>query len=75
VVAIFTHRTHGPAGATQALDGLVVGLVAPAVFFLALALILPSAGLPGFAIAAAAALTAEAISMLAIPRDQQHVSP
>ena len=70
VLAVATHRSHGALGATQALDGLLLGLAAPAVFFLTLALTLPSAGLGAFAVAAAAALAAQAISMLAIPRDR-----
>jgi Na+/H+ antiporter NhaD/arsenite permease-like protein len=34
------------AGATRTLDGLLLGLIAPAVFFLVLALVLSTAGLP-----------------------------
>lgn len=68
MLAVFTHRTDGSAAATQVFDGLVLGLVAPAVFFLMLALLLPRAGLPAFAVAAAAALAAQALSVLAIPR-------
>jgi hypothetical protein len=69
VLAIFTHHAHGSRAATQALDGLVLGLAAPAVFFLALAVVLPSAGLAAFAIATASALIAQGLTMLAIPRD------
>jgi hypothetical protein len=69
VFAIFTHHAHGPHGATQALDGLVLGLIAPAVFFLVLATTLASVGLPAFAVAAAAAFAAQAASMFAIPRN------
>jgi hypothetical protein len=29
VLAIFTHHTHGPTGAAQVLDGLLLGLPAP----------------------------------------------
>lgn len=68
VLAVFTHRTHGAAGATQALDGLVLGLLAPAVFFLVLALTLPSVGLLAFAIATLAAFAAQTLSLFAIPR-------
>jgi hypothetical protein len=75
VLAIFTHHTDGPAGGIQVLDGLLLGLFAPAVFFLVLALTLPVLGLVGFAIATAAALTAQGITMLAIPRDQQPAVP
>jgi hypothetical protein len=70
-IAIFTHHTHGPAGATQALDGLLLGLAAPAVFFLVLALAIPPVGLAAFAIATAAAVVAQGVTMLAIPRDEQ----
>src|SRR5262245_32126930 len=38
VLAVFTHHSHGPRGATLTLDGLVLGLLAPAVFFLVLSL-------------------------------------
>jgi uncharacterized membrane protein (GlpM family) len=69
VLAVFTHYTHGPHAATQTLDGLLVGLLAAAVFFLALAQTMPSLGLAAFAIAAAAALTVQAFTMFAIPRD------
>jgi hypothetical protein len=69
VVAVFTQRAHGPRAATQALDGLLLGLIAPAVFFVILALALPSVGFVAFAIAAAAAFAAQGASMLAIPRD------
>jgi hypothetical protein len=44
VLAVFTHRGHGPAASSAALDGLVMGLAAPAVFFLALATTLPDPG-------------------------------
>ena len=69
VLAVFTHRTHGARAATQALDGLLIGLIAPAVFFLALALTLPAIGLSAFAIATVAAFAAQGASILAIPRD------
>lgn len=68
VLAIFTQHTHGPGGACGVLDGLLLGLLAPAVFFLVLALTLPPLGLVAFAIAAVAALAAQAVTMLAIPR-------
>lgn len=68
VLAVFTHHTHGPTAATQTLDGLVPGLLAPAVFFLVLALTLQHVGLPAFAFATAAAFAAQALSLLAIPR-------
>jgi hypothetical protein len=69
VLAVFTHRVHGPRAASDALDGLLLGLIAPAVFFLVLALLLRPVGLAAFAAAAAAALCAQGISLLAIPRD------
>lgn len=68
VLAVFTHHSHGPGAATQALDGLVLGLLAPAVFFLLLALTLPAAGLLAFVLATAAAVAAQVVSLLAIPR-------
>jgi uncharacterized membrane protein (GlpM family) len=68
VLAVFTHHTHGPTAATQTLDGLVLGLLAPTVFFLVLALTLQQVGLPAFAFATAAAFAAQALSLLAIPR-------
>jgi hypothetical protein len=71
VLAVFTHRSHGPVGASQVLDGLLLGLFAPAVFFLVLALMLPVVGFVAFAIATAAAITAQGMSMLAMPRDRQ----
>jgi hypothetical protein len=71
VLAIFTHHSHGAASATQTLDGLILGLLAPAVFFLVLALTLSSVGLIAFAIATAAALAAQAVSMIALPRDER----
>jgi hypothetical protein len=69
VLAVFTHHTHGPTGATQTLDGLVLGLVAPAVFFLVLALTLQPIGMLAFAVATAAAFAAQMASLLAIPRE------
>jgi hypothetical protein len=69
VLAMFTHRSHGAGGATQALDGLVLGLLAPAVFFLVLAVSLLHLGLVAFAAATGAALAAQALTLLAIPRD------
>jgi hypothetical protein len=71
VLAAFTHSSHGPAGAMQVLDGLLLGLLAAAAFFFALALLLPVVGLPAFGGAAVAALATQALSMLAIPRDPE----
>jgi hypothetical protein len=41
VLALFSHQAHGPTAAVGVLDGLVVGLLAPAVFFVAVAVGLP----------------------------------
>jgi hypothetical protein len=71
VLAVFTHHSHGPSGATLTLDGLVFGLLAPAVFFLVLALTPPTVGLVAFAFATAAAFVAQALSLFAIPRVPQ----
>jgi uncharacterized membrane protein (GlpM family) len=68
VLAVFTHHTHGHAAARHTLDGLVLGLLAPAVFFLVLALTLQHVGLLAFASATAAAFAAQLLSLLAIPR-------
>ena len=75
VLAVFTHHSHGPAGAGQVLDGLLLGLLAPAVFFLVLALTLPAVGLPAFAIATASAVVAQGVSMLGIAPDQHSSAP
>lgn len=71
VLALSTHHTHGATGAVQVLDGLLLRLLAPAVFFLALALTLPSIGLVAFAVASVLAMATQGASMLAIPRDRQ----
>jgi len=71
VLAVFTHRTHGAAGATQTLDGLVLGLIAPAVFFLVLAMTLSSLGLVAFVFATLAAFAAQTLSLFAIPPAQR----
>jgi hypothetical protein len=75
VLAVFTHHTHGPGGATAVLDGLVMGLAAPTVFFLVLALALPSLGLLSFAVATLAALITQAGTMFAIPTGGPHPEP
>lgn len=69
VLTVFTHHAHGPIAATQTLDGLVLGLVAPAIFFLVLALTLGRVGLVAFAFASGAALATQAVTLLAIPRN------
>lgn len=67
VLAVFTHHTHGWAAAAVVFDGLVMGLVAPAVFFLALALMLPMLGLVAFAVPTVAALATQAVTMFIMP--------
>jgi hypothetical protein len=75
VLAVFSHHAQGPTAAVGVLDGLVVGLLAPAVFFLAVALALPALDLVAFAVATVAALFAQASTMLALPhRDSALVS-
>jgi hypothetical protein len=49
------------------LRGLILGLFAPTMFFLVLAAALPVLGLPAFALATAAALITEGITLRAIP--------
>jgi hypothetical protein len=68
VLTIFSHHAHGPTAAIGVLDGLIVGLLAPAVFFLAAALALPTFGLLAFAIATIAALITQASTILALPQ-------
>jgi hypothetical protein len=68
VLTIFAHRAHGAVGATGVLAGLLLGLFAPAVFFLTLAVALPAVGLVAFAIATVAALVVQAATMLAMRR-------
>jgi hypothetical protein len=75
VLAVFSHTTHGPQAAVSVLDGLVLGLLAPAVFFLVLALALPTVGLIAFAYATAVALLAQGCTMLALPRTHATVGP
>jgi uncharacterized membrane protein (GlpM family) len=67
VLTLFSHRTHGPAGATAVLDGLLLGLLAPAVLFLVLALLLPGIGFAAFPAAASAAVTTQGATRFAIP--------
>jgi hypothetical protein len=70
VLALFTHRTHGSRGAVAVFDGLVLGLAAPAVFFLLIALTLPVLGLPAFLLAAVAALVTQALTLFAMPSSE-----
>ncbi|HEX8135918.1 MAG TPA: hypothetical protein VF880_21120 [Actinomycetes bacterium] len=67
VLAVFSHHARGPTAAVGVLDGLVIGLLAPAVFFVAVAVALPALGLVAFAVATVAALIAQASTMLALP--------
>jgi hypothetical protein len=59
----------------QVLDGLMLGLLAAAVFFLVLATMLPVVGLAAFALATVAAMSTQGVTMLAIPRDRQPTFP
>jgi hypothetical protein len=68
VLAVLSHHAHGPTAAIGVLEGLVIGLLAPAVFFLAVALALPALGLPAFASATVAAVITQASTMLALPQ-------
>jgi hypothetical protein len=68
VLAILTQRADGAAGAVRVLDGLLLGLLAPAIFFVVVALVLPDLGLAAFPIATAGAFAAQALSMLFLPR-------
>ena len=68
VPAIFSQQSHGPAGATGVLDGFLLGLLAPAAFFFALALTLPAIGAIAFIAATASALGTQALSMLGFRR-------
>jgi hypothetical protein len=69
VLAVFTHRVHGGYAAGAVLGGLVLGLAAPAVFFLVLAVGLPSLGLTSFVPAVVAALVVQGATMLALPSE------
>lgn len=66
VLAVFSHRTHGPAAAHAVLDGLVVGMAAPAAFFLVLASSLTSVGLPAFVAATVVALLVQGGTLTAL---------
>jgi hypothetical protein len=68
VLAILAQRADGAAGAVRVLDGLLLALLAPAIFFVVVALALPGLGLAAFLIATASALAAQALSMLFLPR-------
>ncbi|MFH1022170.1 MAG: hypothetical protein V1809_02145 [Planctomycetota bacterium] len=62
-LAVFTHRRHGPAGATAFFRGFVTGLQSFSAFALTLALILPTRGRDeAFVIATGAAVAMQAVS-------------
>ena len=67
VLTMFAHHNHGASAASAVLDGLIIGLAAPAVFFLAITLTLPPLGLLAFAVGALAALLSQAATMFVIP--------
>lgn len=67
VVAVMAHHVYGPQAATATLEGLILGLAAPAVFFLTLALALPPFGLTAFMLAIVTALATQAATLLAAP--------
>lgn len=67
VLAVSTHRVYGAPAAGAVLDGLLVGLAAPAVFFLVLALALPPLGLLAFALASGLALAAQGATAVVLP--------
>lgn len=66
VMAVFTHRSHGPAAGAAAVEGLLAGLFTPAVFFFTLAVALPGLGFWSFCAATAAALGTQAATMRAV---------
>ena len=71
ILAIFSHRLNGPAGAASVLRGLLFGLFGFAGFFLTLSLLIVSAGITiGFLSAIATTLVVQGISFL-ILRDEQ----
>lgn len=67
VVAIMAHHVYGARAAAATLDGLLIGLAAPAVFFLTLALTLPGLGLTAFLLATLTALATQAVTVTAMP--------
>jgi hypothetical protein len=65
VLVLFTHTSQGLAAARTVLNGVLLGLYSPAVFFSVLALTMPRTGLlGGFVAATGAALLAQGLSML-----------
>lgn len=70
VAATMTHHVFGPRAAVSSLNGMMIGLAAPAVFFLTLALGLPTLGLPAFALAGISALGIQAVTLLTMPKAQ-----
>ena len=67
LLAVFTHRSCGADSAAAVLEGLLLGLLAPAVFFLVLAVLLPPLGLSAFLVSTVAALAIQTGTMFAIP--------
>ncbi|NEB89029.1 hypothetical protein G3I43_33435 [Streptomyces anulatus] len=65
-MTVFTHRIDSPTAAQAVLDGLIMGLAAPVVFFLVLTLALPSIGLTAFLVAAITALATQTVTMFAM---------
>jgi len=66
---VFSHR-HGVAFAVQALKGVTAGLFTAATFLMTLSISLPQlGGMQSFALATAAALVAQTVSLLFIRRE------
>ncbi|MGI5499317.1 hypothetical protein [Lentzea sp. CA-135723] len=68
ILALFTHLTHDHHAASAVLDGLVLGLAAPAVFFLVLSQGLAALGLSAFVLATLGALLTQLVTMIAMER-------
>jgi hypothetical protein len=70
-LAVFAHRLDGPQAAVRVLQGLLHGLLAPAVFFFVLAgLLVPAGTGSAFAVAGAAALATQGAGLLALRAGQ-----
>ncbi|HET8606420.1 MAG TPA: hypothetical protein VFL66_05255 [Gaiellaceae bacterium] len=63
ILAVSAHRLEGPRTAVDVLRGLVLGLFSFAAFFFAAAALVPRLGLPAFAVASAAALAIQVLSL------------
>src|SRR5262249_1867992 len=69
ILAVFSHR-HGVAFAVQALKGVTAGLFTAATFLMTLSVSLPHlGGMQSFALATAAALVVQTVSLLFIRRE------